>query len=159
MGYCKNSIDCLRTVSCQNCYECTKVQNCYECFYCFNCQGCFNSQHLVDCFNVDNCAFCIGLRNKKYYVLNTSYTKSKYKTFLEKLQQDKNFETEMKQAFAKLKLSIPVNANIIEQSEDSIGDYLDNCKNCVYCFDTMLAQDCRHCYDTVNAADVMDVYI
>lgn len=159
IGYCKDCVDCLWTISSQKCYECTKVQNCYECQYCLNCQGCFNSQYCTDCFNLDNCAFCIGLRNKKYYVLNKAQSKSEYKAFLERLQQDKTFVSEMKQRFAKLKLSVPVNANISEQSEDSVGNYLDNCKNCVHCFDTLLAQDCRYCYDTANAADNMDAYI
>ena len=159
MGYCKNCVDCLRTISCQNCYECTKTQNCYECFHCFNCQGCFNSQYLIDCLNVDSSAFCIGLRNKKYHILNKAYSKSEYKDIMQKLHSDKVFLDETKQAFAQLKLNTPVNANFIEQSEDSSGDYLDNCKNCTHCFDTILAEDCKYCYDTANAADNMDIYL
>ena len=78
---------------------------------------------------------------------------------MEKLQNDTTFLTQMKQNFQQLKLDMPVNANVIEQSEDSTGNYLDNCKDCTHCFDTLLAQDCRYCYDTANAADNMDVYI
>ena len=159
IGYCKNCIDCLWTVSCQNCYECTKVQNSYECFHCFNCQGCFNSQYLVDCFNTDSCAFCIGLRNKKYYFLNKSYSKSEYKDIAKKLDQDKGFLEQTKQDFARLRLNTPVNASIIENSENSSGDCLDNCKNCTHSFDSILIEDGRYCYDTMNASDNMDVYL
>jgi hypothetical protein len=89
-------------------------------------------------------------------VLNKPYTKSEYKDFLAKFQQDKSFQDEMKQKFTELKLSMPVNANMIEQSENSTGDYLDNCKNCVQCFDIILGEDCKYCYDGANCADNMD---
>ena len=99
------------------------------------------------------------MRNKKHHFLNKAYSKSEYKEILQKLQQEKTFLAETQQAFAELKLHTPVNAHAIEQSEDSSGDYLDNCKNCIHCFDTIMAEDCRYCYDTANAADQMDVYL
>ena len=159
MGYCKNCVDNLRTISCQNCYECTKTQNSYECFYCFNCHGCFSSQYLRDCIGVDSSAFCIWLRNKKYYFLNKPYAKSEFKEILLRLKEDPLFLSETKAAYEILKFQVPVNTNSIEQSENSSGDYLDNCKNCSNCFDTIMAEDCRYCYDTANASDNMDVYL
>ncbi len=159
IGYCKNCVDCLWTISCHNCYQCTKTQNCYECFYCFNAQDCFNSQYLIDCFGVDSSAYCIGLRNKKYHFLNKSYNKSEYKEILERLAHDTEFLLQTKKEFTGLRSKVPVNASFIEQTEDSSGDYLNNCKNCIHCFDTILAQDSRYCYDTANAMDCMDQYL
>ena len=159
VGYCKNCVDSLWTVQCQNCYECVRTQNCYECFRCVNAQNCFSSQYLRDCGNVDSSAYCIGLRNKKYCFLNGQYTKEAYKAICAKLATDQLFLQETKEQFAQLQEKTPVKANIIEECENVTGEYLNNCKNCYHCFDTMLAEDGRYLYDCVNIADGMDQYL
>ncbi|PJA47369.1 hypothetical protein CO172_01905 [Candidatus Uhrbacteria bacterium CG_4_9_14_3_um_filter_36_7] len=48
---------------CQFCFRCPQNDTCYYCLMCDNCQYCFG---------------CVGLRRKKYYILNQPYTEENY---------------------------------------------------------------------------------
>ncbi len=47
-------------------------------------------QYSYNCFGCENCFGCIGLRNKKYCILNTQYTPEDYKVLLPKIIEQMN---------------------------------------------------------------------
>lgn len=156
LGYCKNCVDMLRAIQCQNCYDCVKVQNCYECQHCFNCDDCFSSTYLKDCLNISKSHFCIWLRNQKNHFLNKKYSSTECKALYEKCKQDSEFFQQVKSQYDQLLKDFPNRDLFIEESENSVWDYLDNSKDCNFCFDLMMAENCRYCFDGANIVDSMD---
>jgi len=49
-----------------------------------------DAQYLYNCHGCENCFGCIGLRNKKYCILNTQYTPEDYKALLPKIIEHMN---------------------------------------------------------------------
>jgi len=113
-NYVKNAKDCVRCFEsfdlrdCENVFQCAKGKNIYGSFMCNDrveqCTQCVATG--IGSSNVKNCAFvwhsasmeycylclgcqdcfgCIGLRNKKYHILNKPYSKEEYETLLPKL--------------------------------------------------------------------------
>lgn len=100
----KNSQFCFDTMSCENCFymnnaincfECCDIsyagepplQGCYEimsgmgltdCSFCASCWHGSNLEYCEYCFNCRYCFGCIGLRDKKYCILNKPYKPEKY---------------------------------------------------------------------------------
>jgi ribosomal protein S27E len=48
----------------------------------YNCDNCYYCQHINAC---ENCFWCIGIKNKKYCILNKQYTKEEYETLVWKI--------------------------------------------------------------------------
>ncbi len=60
--------------------------------------------------------------------------------------------------FQEWKMQFPNPFTRITQSEDSVGDYLDQAKHCVHCFEVAMgAQDCSYCHFAgLQSKDLMD---
>jgi hypothetical protein len=92
---CKYLADCARV---QNAYDMDHTYDCtgltceciddallFNCAFLLNCQNCSVSYYLVDCYNVKDCCGCVGLRNKRYCVLNKQCTRADYYVLLERI--------------------------------------------------------------------------
>jgi len=64
---------------------CTKG---YQVKYSIWCDGIRYSDYCDQCLEVDYCFGCVGLRKKKYCILNKQYTKGEYETLKEKIISD-----------------------------------------------------------------------
>lgn len=47
---------------------------------------CFNCEYCESCYNCENCFGCVGLRHKKFCLLNTQYTEEEYWKVLDELK-------------------------------------------------------------------------
>ncbi len=144
------SVDCTDvfwSVQVELCYECTKIIGAYHCFWCFNCSGvsdCYFCRDLVGC---KNCFGCIGMREAQYCIYNKPVGREAYEVFIKNFSFSFTDVEKAKADFAKLCLTVHHRALEMSNCEDSLGDYLSNCKNCVDCFDLIHSENCRYIWD------------
>ncbi len=62
----------------ERCYELTESRCNYECAYLYNSENNTNCYHSADLTNCTDCFGCVGLKNKKYCILNNQLTKEQY---------------------------------------------------------------------------------
>ncbi len=153
---CRSSVDCSYLYDSEYCYECFSVYKSYNCVhlsYSSNCSDCWFSENLTGC---RNCILCTNLSHKEYYFMNQKLDKEEYKSRLELLKGSYlNFE-KAKEVLKKLKMErIRKYANIIN-SENCTGDFIENSKNCLECYDINGSQDCKYVMVGVEIKDVYD---
>ncbi|QQR83276.1 hypothetical protein IPJ72_05760 [Candidatus Peregrinibacteria bacterium] len=111
---------------------------------------------LDDCRNCSDCFGCSGLRNKQYYIFNKPYTKAEYQSTIAQYLGSANEFEKVKAQVQAFHERIPKRALIMENCENSIGNYLSNCKNAINCFEVSDAEDCRYCYVALDIKNCMD---
>lgn len=152
----KNCFDCLFVNDSELLYQCVDSNNCYGSAFLQDCQNVSDSHFCYDCKACQNCIGCVGLRNKKYHVMNKKYSKEGYeKQKAEFFGQNKNFDILRKQ-FNDFKLKFPHKFAEITACTDSYGDRLSNCKSAHNCFDLVEAQDCKNVALGLKARDCHD---
>jgi len=143
LNQCENCVDCFRARKSELCYECIDSVKCYSSAYLQDCDNCTDSMFLKSCTGCKNCLMCSNLKNKEYYVENKPVSKEEYKRFREMLSSYSTLQSAA-QRFEKLKLEYPQRYLHGIQNENVVGDYLVNCKNAYYCFDSEDLWDCRY---------------
>lgn len=131
------------------CYECSKVIDAYHCFWCFNCTNisdCYFCENLIGC---KNCFGCTSLRQKQYCVYNKQFSKTDYEQFINNFSFSYKDVEDAKNKFLKLRLEVSHRALEIIQSEDCMGDFISNSKNCKECFDVMNSENCKFIWDGI----------
>lgn len=153
---CKNSCDCSYLYDSELCYQCFSVYNSYNCTYLAfgqNCQDCHFSSNLQSC---KNCCLCTNLSRKEYHFLNEPLSKEEYAKRLKEFQGSYARQQEMKKVFADMnRKKVHKYANIVN-CENCSGDYIENSKNCLDCYDVNDSQDCRYVTVGVNVKDNYD---
>lgn len=140
---------------CELVAESTNCDNCYNCHHLLNCRNCSASSYLSNCTSLENSFMCSGMSNKKYCFKNTQYTQEEY----EKIRRDYDSKsiTEIDREYHEFLLTIPQRALNQLNCENSTGDYLQNCKNALDCYDCFEVQDSRHLTECVKIKDSMDL--
>ncbi|MFA6992713.1 MAG: hypothetical protein WC269_05580 [Candidatus Gracilibacteria bacterium] len=154
--HCKSSMDCSYLYNSEYCYECFSVFKSYNCVYLSystNCSDCWFSENLIGC---RNCILCTNLSRKEYYFMNQPLEKEEYEKRLKQLKGSyQNFE-KAKEILNQLKQKrVHKYANIVN-SENCTGDFIENSKNCLDCYDMNESQDCRYVIVGVQVKDVYD---
>lgn len=141
--------DCTFIEQSEQCYNSVKLKNCYQLKDSNNCTSCSFSQYLSWCTNCKYCWNCTGLTNKTYCINNIQYTKEEYDALIsiserQNLSQIKAWQHQ-------------------QNCEDSYGNDLINCKNCIfvsgvsdaefvkYTFDDWYYKNCFDCYGAINS--------
>jgi hypothetical protein len=88
------------------------------------------------------------LRHSEYQIFNKQYTKDEYEKFIKKfLGSNSGVEEAKKMAYDNY-LKHPHRNLIIDNSENCLGNYIANSKNCIDCFDMIEnSSDCRYIWD------------
>lgn len=152
-----NCCDCAYTYDSTQCYECT---DCYGCTRCRYSQKIHNSSELLFCYNVRSCHDCIfsaNLTNKQYYIFNKRYSQEEYEKFKNELYL--NSHTGLREAQKKYQEFLETQPRKHLETlkcEDSIGDYLKNCKNAKYCFDCYDLHDVKYGCNIFKVKDSYD---
>lgn len=142
-GMLKDSIDCLMCIQCELCYECTDCTGCYGCTFCQDCTNCQDSFLLQNCKNCHHCIGCKNLRNKEYHIYNKPVSKEEFEAYKTELI-DGGLRDEVVK-FNKWKLKLPFVYARKNKCKNSDGDYMDQAKNCHYCFDIIMgAEDSKY---------------
>lgn len=159
---CKNVIDSYRMDACELCYECIDCSQCYEGRFLQNCTNCNESAFLKNCIGCNHCFGSVNLRNKEYYFMNESLGKDAYFEKIKSLDLDTHAGLlKLRQQFTEHAKKFPVRFMEGVQNEDVLGNYLTNCKNAQYCFDSRKLWDCKYVsqgFDTArNCMDCTEV--
>jgi|SRR3989344_1599484 len=77
--YSKNSLDLTYCYKAEECYECTDSAKIYNCTHVDWSSDCFDCDYLYNCSDCHNCFGCVGLKHKRFCILNKQYTKEEYK--------------------------------------------------------------------------------
>ncbi len=137
---CKNTLDSVHSYGLELCYECIDCNSCYNLQFSQNCSECSDSSSLYDCRNCTHCFGCVGLQNKKYCLYNQQFPLKEYEQKLS--QVFKNMSQKDRQSIL---LEHPRKSFTGENTENSSGDYLYNCKNSKWCFDCSHMEDSKYC--------------
>lgn len=159
--YALKSRDCLDNYWVHNgefCYESTLCERAYKVWFSTLCFDCRDTYFSFDCRDCSNIIGCSGLRHKQYYIFNEPYTKEEYERTLKEMNfgsHDALQKVEEK-AHALWK-SVPQRGAFIEQSVNSTGHILRECKNCQDCFFVERSEDFKHGLLCIQVRDSMDV--
>lgn len=155
---CEDVIDCFRIEKSQLCYECVDCTNCYSSLFLQNCDNCSDSSFLQNCIGCSYCFGSVNLRNKTYYFMNEKCSKKDYFEKLNKVQLErygklKNLRSHMLEYASQF----PHRSVQGIHNEETVGDYLTNCKNAWHCFDSRNLWDCSYIIQAFDdAKDCMD---
>jgi len=74
---------------CELIYQCCSVgDNCVNVKFCVNCQSNVSDcEYCAECFSISNCFGCVGLKRKKYCILNKQYSKEEYEEMIPKIKE------------------------------------------------------------------------
>ncbi len=154
---CRNVVDCNFIYNSELCYECISCYECYECAYLQDCHACRNTYFSKDLRKCTDCIGCWNLRDKKYCIANKEYSKEEFGEMKKKFKLGSFTFVEKQKEFFQKNFNGMIVPNFIQaNSEDSIGDYLEQCKNVQYSFDVTRGEECRYVTDALDPKNVMD---
>ena len=158
----KDSCDCYHIggTSNERNYECIDMINGYKCQFSFFLKDCSDCLYCYDLRNCSNCFLSTNLRNKSYCILNKQYTKEEYE---EKVKEFNLGSSESREKLYKTFLALmEVNAihkfAFIQQSVNSSGNFIINCKNSKFAFDADNLENCKYMFVAPDVKDSMDTY-
>ncbi len=102
----ENCVNCLRGLKAKDCIDmtgCWQIEvsgnnscctSAYQLKYSIWCDGARYSEYCDQCLEVDYCFGCVGLRKKKYCILNRQYTEEAYEALKAKIIEDMKVRSE-----------------------------------------------------------------
>ncbi len=155
---CKDCVDCSFFHKTELSYESDDCYSCYGLFYSKGCENSRDSYFLLDCRGVSNCIGCVNLRQKSYCIFNKQVSKEEYEKFLKEARLDTyDGVKKIKKQFEEFCATQPRKYAEITQASNCSGNYINNAKNCRYCFHCYEAEDCKYgVHVWRNAKDCMD---
>ncbi|MFA5947566.1 MAG: hypothetical protein WC806_01155 [Candidatus Gracilibacteria bacterium] len=144
--YSKDVVDTFFARECELCYYLIDCQKCYNSRYLQDCANCHDSYFSFDCKACTNIAFCSNLRNKSNYIFNKQVSKEEFEKFIKEIKQGshkkyKEYFDDFKKVIASAIHKYTHNLN----TENCMGDYILNSKNCFNCFDSEKCEDLKYC--------------
>lgn len=159
LQYCwanKDTVDCDRVDKSELAYECAFCTNVYNCSYLLNCFTCADCEFGFDLVNCKNCFLCAGLRNVEYHINNKPVPKNIYKEEVKKIKSTHSVKESLNE-LVKIRLLVPHAAVIQKNCENCLGSYLENCKNCFFCYNGTDLEDCFYMQTVAHhAKDCID---
>ncbi|MEK7608533.1 MAG: hypothetical protein AAB495_03055 [Patescibacteria group bacterium] len=138
VNHAKDIMDAWNVNNSELMYESINCDKCYNCKYC---ELCFDSNNCVFGFDLrgcSDCVLCVGLRNKRYCILNRQYAKDEYEKELAKLNLGSRAGIEAnKKMFSEFSLQFPRRYTHAPKTTNSSGFFLleaKSAKQCFYCF-------------------------
>jgi len=105
----ESSIKCELQYECYGCNESSNLQ------FCIISQNSHDLQYCIYCFNCSDCFACIGLRHKKYCILNKQYSKEEYEKIVSKMIQQMHKDNEYGEFFPVLLSPFAYNETIASE--------------------------------------------
>lgn len=137
---CVDCIDCCYLENCELCYELSNGERCYHCFFSRNLRQCADCVFCRDLIGCSSCFGCVNLRQKKHCFFNQQLSPEAYRAQLAQYHLGSRTVVEaLGRRFAEFSLAQPVKYYSGSNIESSSGDYLEQCRSAVECF------NCRHC--------------
>ncbi len=129
------------------CFESVHLRNCFRVRFGYYSEECLDSWFIYACRNCSNCVGCTNLIGKSYCIFNEQYSKEEYE---EKLKDMNLFNHEglekVKKEFWEHSLNFPRKYASIKNIVNSVGDDLEQVKNCRYVFSVSEAENVRYSF-------------
>jgi hypothetical protein len=78
-------------VNIETCYEVSgSGEDLHRTFFAADCHTTLDCRYIINCNSISDCFGCVGLRSKKYCILNKQYTKEEYQALLPKIIEHMN---------------------------------------------------------------------
>lgn len=151
----KDCVDCDSTERSELAYECVCCGNIYNGKYLFNCFTSADCEFGFDLVNCRNCFLSAGLRNVEYHIQNKPVPKEKYQEEVAKWKSTHPASALLGE-LEKIRQTVPHVAFIQKNCENSLGSYLENCKNCFYSFNGTNVEDCSYVKRANDLKDSID---
>lgn len=153
-----NSLDIWWCEQIENSYEIISSDNIYNSFYCYRVYYMKNSMFCKECYNCEDCIMCYWLKNKKYCIENTEYSKKEYE---EKKKNYLNWShkniSELKKYFIEFCKKFPQRNVYAYNSTNYTWSNIYNSSECYDCFDVAWLNKWKYSFDSGwNTSNVMD---
>ena len=112
-----------------------------DCYFGLNLSGC------TDCFG------CVNLSNKSHYFLNYPIKPEEYRKKVNEILGSYKKTEDFKKEFDIFSLNFPRRESNSIKNTDSIGDYLYECKNVKYSFESVKSENCRYLFSSKDIKD------
>jgi len=153
---CNSCVDNHYLYSCELCYECFSCYNCYNCQYVSFSQNCQDSYFSSNLRNCHHCFLSTNLDRKEYHFMNEPLPKEEYEKKVQAyLGSFQNMQQLKKHAAEIMSTMVKKYANIVN-SENCTGDFIENSRNCLDCYDVNDSEDCRYVTVGVEVKDNYD---
>ena len=153
----KNSLDVDFSNKSEFCFESLFLTNCFRLRFGYFSENCMDSWFIYACRNCSNCIGCTNLINKTHCIFNEQYTKEKYEKKLKEMNlSNRESLNKVEKEFWKNSLSFPRKYANIKNAVNSMGDNLEQVKNCRYAFSIIDAENV--CYAFHSPTDAKDCY-
>lgn len=154
-----NLVDCSFSKKCELCYQCVDISDCFKLRYSLNCKNCSDSWFLKNCIGCRNCFGSVNLRNQEYFFLNEKLIKTEYEARINSIDFGSYQGIKrMFKDFLKHAQKFPNKYINGFQNENCSGDYLNNCRNSYFCFDSSDLRDCKYVYSCERIKDGYDLH-
>ena len=149
--YNKNCMDSLSIKSNERGYELVKSSSNYNSSFLVDSSQCVESNFLYDCSNCINCFMSANLRNKSYVFRGQQLSREEYMEAMESLAlHTYSSQLRAKDEFNKLyKKSIHKHADI-KNSENAVGDFIENSKNVSNSYGLVGAENVKNIFIAAN---------
>jgi hypothetical protein len=154
----KNCSSCSMTRNSEWSYDLIDCEHCYKTAFSQNCGNCIESLFLFDCRNCSNCIGSVNLRNKNYCIFNEQYSKEDYFKIKESLKLE-TYEglNKFKEAFQEFKNKFPKKYAVLENTQNSTGNYILNSRNVKNSFVVFDSENIKYGFVSNGAKNCMDV--
>src|SRR3989344_4620731 len=159
--YSRNCIDNAEIDYSEQCYGCVYAVRCYNCQNCIEVDDCLDCYYLYDSRNSSNCFMSSNLRNAKYVFRNQQLSKNVYEQKIKEINfGSRMVREELWKEFEAL-MESAIHRNVFSNNtQNSVGDMLENCRNCYMAFRSTggASDNARYIWSFLDAKDVMDIY-
>lgn len=157
LNRCKSCVDDTNVNDSELCYECVNCSNCYSLRYSRDCKNCSSSMFLRSCVGCTDCFGCYNQVQKQYMIFNEQKTKEEYEVFMKTIHTGSFSEIEaIKKQFNDFSKHLIVKESYGTNNENSIGNYLHNCKDVHYGFECENTEDTSYSMCLYRAKNAMD---
>jgi len=154
------TMEVLVSWDCERCYEIVYPEHCYNCKFVYYSNGCLDSSFIYDCQNCRNCFGCVSLRNKNHHFFNQPLSKEEYEERIKEIDLgDREVLNYWKTKFLEFLAVSPKRITFNPRSVNSIGNLLEDCRDCYKCFFIKKGQNNRYAEVNLGAKDCMDLLL
>jgi len=150
-------IDCDFVQDSELCYECVDIRKSYRCMFSENCEASTDLIFCLDMRDCQNCIFSTNLRHKNYHLLNKQVSKEEYQKKKKEIFSSYNKLEETKGEFEKLKRDALVKFSHQVKCKNATGDYMYNCHDVAYGFDSEDGKNCKYIAEAEGTIDCYDI--
>jgi len=153
----KNVMDVAFVADSELCYEGIDLRQCFRVMFSESCETSSDLLFCFDCRDCQNCIFSTNLRHKQYHIYNQPVPKEEYEIKKKQILTSYTELVKAKQEFAELKNKAMVKYSHQVKCHNAVGDYLFNCHDVWYGFDSENAKNCKYIADAEATIDCYDM--